>query len=221
MKKLSVILIVAGGLVCCSIGKADITGVYFADDGDGVVSCPVYVWGQTPEGDTDATPSSDVIVSVDGTQNYLEPGHVVGNIYTDTTGDPSLTLDSAIDNETGSAWTAFDVNVYMDNTFSLSTTGVTVPAGWTVTSIQSNAVPVVGNEHGTYEASMVFTGGTPVAISGELDFAYTINGFSGNTLYSFTQEMIPVPEPGTFGFLAAGALLLGGFLAAGRRKSHS
>jgi hypothetical protein len=212
MKRLSVILIVAGGLMYCSIGKADITSVQFQDDGDGAITCSPYTWSGI---------ASDLSLPVNGYQCW-EPGHIVGFIDTDSTSDPTLTLDSAINNDTSFAWTAYYVNVYMSTTFTLSAADVTAPPDWTATIIQS---PVyVGSPHGAYEGQIEYAigaGGMPVEIGDELDFGYAISGFSGATLYSFTQEMMPVPEPTTFGFLATGALLLGGFLVARRRNCLS
>ncbi len=205
-------LIVAGSLVYCSIGKADITSVQFQDDKDGAITCPLYTWSGI---------ASDLSLPVNGVQCW-EPGHIVGSIDTDSTSDPTLTLDSAIDNDTSFAWTAYYVNVYMSTTFTLSAVNVTVPPNWTATIIQS---PVyVDSPHGAYEGQIEYAigaGGTPVENGNELDFGYKISGFSGATLYSFTQEMIPVPEPTTFGFLVAGALSLGGFLAARWRNRLS
>ncbi|MGB7767480.1 MAG: PEP-CTERM sorting domain-containing protein [Verrucomicrobiia bacterium] len=211
MKKLFFVLMVAGGLMYCSIGRADITSVSCQDDGDGVISCGPYMWS-----------GSITSVTMDGTQHTVPgqtaAGHILGDITTDSTTDPTLTLDSAINNDTGYAWTAYDVNVYMDNPFSLSSASVTLPPDWTLASIQPTAVPVV-SPHGSYEASMVFASGTPVAIGDDLDFGYTIS-FTGSTDYSFTQEMIPVPEPGTIGFLAAGVLLLGGLVVVRQRRNR-
>jgi len=199
----------------CSIGRANITNVFCQDDGDGAVTCGPYTWTGNPI----------VGVTMDGTQ-YSVPGqtagHILGTIETDGSDDPSLTLNSDINNDTSFAWTAYDVNVYMDTTFTLSAVDVTVPPDWTATIIQS---PVyVGSPHGAYEGKIEYdigVGGAPVAIGDDLDFGYTISGFSGNTLYSFTQEMIPVPEPTAFGFLAAGALLLGGLMAVRQRRNRA
>jgi len=194
--------------MCCSIGKANIIYMEYADDGDGAISCPTNTWWPN---------ANSFTCNITGDQ-YWGPGHVVGTIQTDSAGDPNLTLDSAINNDTSFTWTAYDVNVYMNNNFTLSADNVTVPPDWTATIIQS---PVyVGSPLGAYEAQMVFTSGTPVPYGGQLDFGYTIS-FTGAQSYSFTQEMIPVPEPGTLGFLAAGALLLGGFLVGRWHNRHS
>lgn len=207
MKRLSLILVVVGGLLYCSTSKANITNVVFQSDGDGaIIDCPVYTWS----GDV-----SSLSVPIKGDQLW-GPAHVSGII--DTTGpigDPSLTISSAIVNDTAFTWTAYQVNVYMNNSFTLSGQAVTLPPDWGATIAQAPAW------NGTqYEGQLLFTAGTPVMVGDELDFGYTVS-FSGATSFVFTQEMIPIPEPGTFGFLAVGALLLGATLTAGRRKTHS
>lgn len=208
MKKLSVFLIMAGGLIYCSIGRANITNVYFQDDGDGAISCPLYTWNGS---------ATAVTAPVDGIENRAGAAQILGNITLDSATDPALTLNSAINNNTGFEWTAYNVNVYMSSSFTLTGVNVTIPDGWSVNVVQPSPF---ASDYGTYKGQLQFTGGTPVALGNGLSFTYTLN-FSGYESFSFCQEMTPVPEPGAFSFLAMGSLLLGGFLVAGRRKSHS
>ncbi len=208
MKKLVFISFVLGGLIYSPIGKASLIYVNYADDSGGAIATTPYTWSG------DASSWTCPIVG----DQYWGPGDVVGTINTDNTTDPSLTLNSSINNDTSFTWTGYDVNVYMDNPFTLSAANATLPLSWTLASIQPTAVPVV-SPHGSYEAQMAFTGGTAIGYNGELDFGYTIS-FTGSTDYSFTQEMIPVPEPGTFGFVVV-ALFSGLFLAARRRSRRS
>lgn len=214
MKTLSVILIVAGGLLCSSISRANVTSVIYASDGDGAISCPTNSWS----GNTD-----DLSLNIDNGQpvdQYWGPGHIVGTIDTSSKTDPSLVLTSDINNDTGFTWTGYQVNVYMDNPFLLSAASVTSPTDWTLLPSSQLTAFSVTSPHGSYEAQLLFSGGTPVANGGDLNFGYTVS-FSGATSYSFTQEMIPVPEPGTIGFAVAGMLLLGGFLMTKRHRKHS
>jgi hypothetical protein len=205
MKKLSLFLAIFGSLMFCFPTNATITSMTYADDGDGAIICPVYVW----DGNTN-------VLSMSG-DLFWGPAHILGTIDTDTALDPTLLLSSAIDNDTTFAWTAFLVNVYMSNSFSISAVTVSnVPYGdWTVLSYTGAASPIGG---GIYMGQMVFTNGTPVTIGGELDFSYKIT-FSGLTQYAFCQEMIPVPEPGALGLMTLGGLLLGG-LALKRRGNR-
>jgi hypothetical protein len=206
MKRLVLVSIVLGGLMFCSVGKANITGVTYADDGDGAVVCPLYTWNGS---------AADLSAPIYGDQ-YWGPAHVVGTITTDTADDPNLILGSAIDNDTSFAWTAYHVNVYMNNPFTLSAVSVSnVPIGdWTAGITQA---PVWNGSQ--YEGQLDFTSGTPVAIGDELDFSYKLS-FAGATSYSFTQEMIPVPESNTFTFLVAGSLCLGGLVIVRQRRNN-
>lgn len=202
MKTISLILAVAGGMLFSSVSRANITAISLGPDGDNAVVCPIYTWNGS---------ATEVSASITGDQ-YWQPGHILGSIQADSAAqDPSLTLGSSINNDTTFAWTAYIVNVYMNTTFTISGAGVSLPGDWSTATTQ----PVWNGTQ--YQGQVLFSAGTPVAIDGQLDFAYTIS-FGGATSYSFTQEMIPVPEPGTFGFLAAGAILLGGVLA-GRRHT--
>ena len=96
-------LVVLGGLMCCTVGKANITSASFQSDNDGaIINCPVYTWSGNV---------SDLSVPLSGEQCW-EPAHVVGTINTtDATGDPTLTLSSTINNDTTFAWNAYIVNV--------------------------------------------------------------------------------------------------------------
>jgi hypothetical protein len=177
------------GLSLCSVGNASIIHVTAADDGDGAVVCTNNMF--------DAETDSLTLVG----NQYWSPGHILGAITTDSAEDPTLTLQTAIDNDTAFAWTAFHVNVYMTNTFSISAATVYTPGDWTasITAPSWN-----GTE---YQGSVDYYAGTPVGVGGTLDFSYKIT-FSGLTSYTFCQEMIAVPEPGTLGLALMGGLLL-------------
>ena len=204
MEKRAIIVIVLAVLACCSISKANITNLWYADDGDGAVVCNATNWWGN---------SGSVTLCIDGVQHWT-PGHVLGTVDTDSTIDPTLTISSGIANDTTFAWTAFTVNVYMNNPFTLTNAAVTVPGDWTVVSV-SPVTSIGSNYVGTIE----FDTGTAIPNDNvsELDFSYQLK-FSGNTHYSFTQEMIPVPEPGTLGLLTISGLLLGGFTLARRQR---
>jgi hypothetical protein len=191
MKMRAIILTVLTTAFCCSTSHASITGASWWDDGDGALVCQSTNW---VGGTTDT-------LSMYGDQ-YSAPGHMVGTVDTDGPLDPTLTLASAIENDTNFAWTAYIVNVYMSNTFTLSNVHVTLPGDWTVFST-SPAAAIGG---GQYEATMVFEGGTPIPpVTGEIDFDYQLH-FSGASHFSFTQEVIPIPEPSTLGLVAIGLL---------------
>ena len=143
-------------------------------------------------------------LNMDGNQNST-PGQIVAAITT-TGGDPTLTVASAINNDTGGTWVGFQVNVFMNNPFSFSSPNVSTPADWTVASV---VAPTLQGS-GMYEGTLNLASGTPVVNGASLDFSYAIT-FSGLTSYSFTQQMMPVfvPETGKFAMAAAfGALML-------------
>ena len=125
--------------------------------------------------------------------------------HSETDPDPTATLYTSIDNDTGYDWTAYDVNVYMTKPFTLSSPAVFAD-GWSVGSYDSTATL----EDGRYEASVHFVGGTPVPTGtgtdnetdpGTLDFSYKLS-LTGSVNYC--QEMIPIPEPGTLALVLVG-----------------
>ena len=210
MKMRAIVVTLLTLVVFCSPTRASITGAWWWDDGDGALVC----------GGTNLTLSGDATsgtLTMWGTQ-YWGPGHMVGTIKTTGGSDPRLTLGSSVINDTNFAWTAYTVNVYLSSIFTIANSGslaayVDNPpnSDWSVTSITepslSYQVPS-GQFAGDYEGTLYLSGGTPVAISGELDFGYTIQ-FSGASHYTIGQEVIPVPEPGTFGLVALSAGMLG------------
>lgn len=184
--------------------QSAITDVTYQADGDGGVVCPSYQW---PGGDS---------VSVYGDQ-YCQPGHILFNVSTDTEQDPTLALLNAIDNDTGFAWTGYEVDIWMNKTFSISGPTVLLPPSWSVSSVDQ---PVLGTAYqdgvaipNVYIGKLFFSGSSPIAVGGTLEFAFSIS-FSGSA--SFTEQLVPVPEP-SLGFLGIGAIL--GVVTILRRKS--
>jgi hypothetical protein len=211
------VLTVLTAVFCCSTSRAAITSASWWDDGDGALHC---TW-------TNLTLSGDGqsgTLSMAGDQ-YWGPGHMVGTIDTTGGSDPRLTLGSSIINDTNFAWTAYTVNVYLSSLFTIANSGslsayVDNPpnSDWSVSVVEpspSYTVPS-GQFAGDYEGTLNLSSGTPVAIGGELDFGYTIQ-FSGASEFSIGQEVIPVPEPGTFVLVAMSGLLLGWRTLARRR----
>ena len=170
-------------------GLATVTSLTYTDDGDGAIVCPPYEW---TGGDT---------VNIYGDQ-YSGPGHVNFTVGTDTEQDPTLLLINAIDNDTAFAWTGYEVDIMMNKTFTLSGANVLSPGDWTIASLVQPGSPVAG----IYTGHMIFSGGTPIAPLGTLDFSFNIS-FLGSV--QFTEQLTPVPEPAALSFLVGGALLLG------------
>lgn len=189
-------------LAATAVSRADIIAWGAADDGDGAITC---------QSSWDAGTTT---LSIVGNQ-YWGPGHVGTDplsdrafFQTDTPLDPTVTVRNTIDNDTGFSWTAYHVNVYMTKTFTLSAATIYTPStsepGWSGSVTVS---PAVWN--GTeYEGQLDFTGGTPIPNGGTIDFSYKMS-FIGSVQYC--QEMIPVPEPGTFALLLSGLIGLAVF----------
>jgi hypothetical protein len=191
MKKLGMIAAFGAVLAWVNISSATIIG---EDCG----------WPSGLQNVTWAWDNTNYIMSIGATQTS-SPGSVAGWFTTDAGGDPTITMDNTINNDTGYAWTSYDVNVYMNQVFTLTSPVVNYPTttepGWTGTITVS---PAVWN--GTqYEASAVFTGGAPLQVGDVIDFGYQAS-FTGSV--NFTQQLVPVPEevpePGTLLLALAG-----------------
>lgn len=195
MKRRFVVLATFAVLACCcSISRANILSLVSTNDGDGAIACEGYF------------DSVNAVLTIEGPQ-YWSPGHMLGTITTDTTNDPSLTLRTTVDNDTGIDWTGYHVNVYMTNTFTISNAQVFTPGDWSIAITQQ---PIFNGTQ--WEGQIDLAGGTVITNGtlNALDFSYKIT-FSGGTQYAFTQEMIVVPEPGTAGLVTLSGLLLGWF----------
>jgi hypothetical protein len=200
-KKIS-LLIVSASFLGWSISQASVTSIP-AWSYSGGIYC------YAPVLDTAAQS-----VALDGNQSSF--GAMGLTIQTDTASDPILTIANSINNTSSFAWTAYVVSVAMNQTFSINSASVSAPPGWTASITQPGA-PVSG----VYTGMIDYVGGTPVATSGPnntLDFMYAVQ-FTGSTSYSLTESANPIPEPGPFSFLMAGALLLGGWTVARRRQA--
>jgi PEP-CTERM motif len=156
----------------------------------------------------------DALLAASGVQ-YASSAKLVGTIQTDTPSDPTLTLGSTVNNDTGNPWLGYQVNIAMDQPFTFTTPGPSVnnaPANdWFVASIVAPTLQISGPYAGKYEGTLLFSEGTPVGVGGTLDWAYSIS-FGSSTDYSFTQEMIPlfspIPEPSALALIGMGGLIL-------------
>jgi hypothetical protein len=208
MKKQIALLVVVATLACCSVSKADITGAAWVP-----ASCTNLTFmGQNFD-------TADSTLGVSAHQLSLNTARMAGNVITDTTSDPTLTLSSSVNNDTGFAWNGYQVNVIMSAPGGIPVPfAFTAPApnvhnppanDWFLAAVVPPTFQVSGPWAGYYEGTLDFSAGTPVGVGGELDFQYAVT-FASSTHYILTQEMIPsmvtIPEPSTIALLAIGGL---------------
>ena len=190
----------------CSVANGSITSASWHGDGDGAVQCSC------------AFAPASATLSMTGDQ-YWGPGHMNGSITTSSPQDPTLKLDSSVNNDTSFSWTSYQVNVYFSSLFTLPSVNVSAPSGWSVASVSQPVTPLsTGPYAGDYEGTILYSGMPAIGIGQSIDFSYDMT-FNGFTSFSFTQEMIPagaVPESGSFGLI--GSLALCAFAAGSRLR---
>lgn len=198
MKKAYSLLVALALTFTSSITQAAITGV--SAYGSGQISCPIYTFN----------PSQNLLALP---FHQYGSGNIAGGILTDTPGDPTLSILNTINNDTGFSWTGYLVDVTMSHAFTLANPKV-FNAGWTASITQ----PAWNGSE--YSGQVAYTGGVAVPDGQLLVFGYDIT-FEGATQFDFSQKLTPVPEPGTMGFLALGALAFAGFGFLRRQRSLS
>jgi hypothetical protein len=203
MKTRSLFLSLLLGLLCCSVSNATtlITNVTWTGVSGDISDC--YYWNI-------GAPGNFTGGYMYGNQSGVAQMGL--NLYTDNTSDPVFNLTADSINTSAFVWTSYIVDVFMNQTFSLSNAVSIIPGNWTASITQPGA-PVLG----IYSGQIVFTAGTPVAIGDHFKFAYDL-GFAGGPSFTFTETLTPVPEPGMLTLLGCGALLLGGFKASRRLR---
>ena len=137
----------------------------------------------------------------------------MGDILTDGN-DPTLALYQSIENDTGTNWGDYHVQVTMNHSFTFSNIGV-ANSGWTFTS----TVPtLIGSD---WIGNIDYYAGTPVPADNvsTLDFNYSIT-FTGSSSFAEQLTPSPVPEPTTAGcfLLGLGALAFCQRFAKNRRS---
>jgi hypothetical protein len=199
MTKIKILLVASASFLGWSISQANISSAGPWSYGGGV-----YCYGSLD--------TASQTVSWAGSQN-ASSGSMGVALFANSTTDPILTIGNSINNTSSYAWTGYIVDISMNQTFSISSANVTLPAGWTA----NITAPTGPDIHGNFNGVIDYVGGTPVAVNGTLDFGYVVS-FTGLTQYSLTESVQAVPEPGTFSFLAASGLLIGGWAMAKRRQ---
>jgi hypothetical protein len=200
MMNKKILLIASASLLGWSISQANITSAGPWSYGGGV-----YCYGSLD--------NAAQTVSWSGSQNSGS-GDMSVLLNASSTTDPTLTIGNSINNTSSFAWTEYIVSVAMNQLFTISSANVTLPAGWTANITAPTGPDLNGNFNGVID----YVGGAPVAVNGTLDFGYVIS-FTGSLSYNLTESVQAVPEPGTFSFLAAGGLLVGGWFMAKCRQT--
>jgi hypothetical protein len=213
MKRRGAILVVLAILVFCSTSRANITNVNYASDGDGVFACSPW--------SIDANTAELTLPTIYGDYGTNSPpvgtpGHLILNVLTDSPDDPTLKISNSIENDSTFAWTEFTVNLYMAVPFTVTNVSLSLPVTWSVVSGDNQTASLVG---GQYKATVVYDTGAAIPADNvsTIDFGYWVK-FSGSPSYTITQEMIPVPEPGTLGLVGVGMLL---FVQLAKRRGAS
>lgn len=210
MKRQALIPIVLSCLVWSTTSHADITDFSYTSDYTNL-SCTASI-------DYTLGPSVGT-VTMDSYQ-YASPGRMGFQLGTSSVvGQNSLVVNQTVDNDTGIAWSGYQVKIYMDRTFSLSNVSVgNPPPNWTFTFSPVSASPTpVYFGPGEYVAEIDFSKGTlgsDLPPLGEFNFGYKLT-FTGSLHYQIAADLTPVfaPEPGS-----ASLLLLGGLVFAGYRR---
>jgi hypothetical protein len=191
--KIKALAIVTMLLAAVAFSRADIIGNTIAADADGVITCNIYGFTTNAPGEFQ--------LSIDGIQhntgNPWEPGHILGDILTDTETDPKLILFNEIDNDTGYSWGDYHVMVTMSKAFAFTNVGVG-NIGWTFNTTQPTNNGVVWIGYIDY-----YGYGNPVLAAGTFDFNYSMI-FSGSVSYCEQLTPSPVPEPAAMALVICG-----------------
>lgn len=185
--------LMGAAVLFCGTANASIIQWSAADDGDGGIVCPPQSWSGV---------ASTVTIAMTGNQ-YFGPAHILGSVTTDTEVDPTITLRTAVDNDTSFAWTGYHVNVAMNKPFTISAEQVFLPSDWSIAISSQPVLQSSGQWVGQYLGQLDLTGGAAIPVGGTLDFGYSAT-FIGSV--QFCQEFIPVPEPTLLGLATIGLL---------------
>ena len=183
-------------LFAVSTVNASITNWQCADDHDGAIVMSPATWD-----------SVAYQLTMSGTQ-YWGPAHVAGEFTTDTELDPTVKILEDVSNDTDFAWADYHIAIGMTKSFSILSTGITAPTGWTwVITAPAADQPLPGDiSPGTGWVGVVnyYKGtGDSVAIGDDGLFGFKVS-FLGST--NFYTAQVPTPEPTTIILLGLGAV---------------
>jgi hypothetical protein len=132
---------------------------------------------------------------------------LVASLAIPTLVNASLWFDESLNNDTDFAWTGFNIDIGMADTFTISHTNVIAPDGWifTVTDPIAGLIPNGGGAGYVGTVDYSIGTGSPIAIGDEAEFGFQFS-FTGAGTVSY--EETPIPEPATMTLLCIGALAL-------------
>jgi hypothetical protein len=224
-------------LTWVSVGQATTISNTATDaDGGGLISTTTWDAGiASVEAELTYNASSGAYEMTIGEHQSAALGHTTTDFSTcdGSLGDPTIKSIQEVTNDTGVAWTAYEVTVTVSTGTQLNPgfaivgqptpPTVTSPDGWSALIL--DPLTYVGMTSGSlpyqYSASIFLAGGTPVADGDELDYSYKIT-FSGSASYHVDEGQapvfaVPIPEPSTL-VLALGGLLGLAVLRVSRRR---
>ena len=185
-------------LFAVSTVNASITGWTCGPDTDGAITMNYTTL--TPDG-------GEYLLDMDGVQHGY-PAHLAGSFTTDTELDPTVKILEDVSNDTDFAWADYHIAIGMTKSFSILSTGITAPTGWTwVITAPAADQPLPGDiSPGTGWVGVVnyYKGtGDSVAIGDDGLFGFKVS-FLGST--NFYTAQVPTPEPTTIILLGLGAV---------------
>jgi hypothetical protein len=152
--------------------------------------------------------NGEYTLDMDGAQ-YSGPAHLIGNFNTDTELDPTVRIIEDVTNDTDFAWLDYHIAIGMNKNFSILSSGLLAPAGWTAEIIQPVAgQPLPGDiSPGTGWVGMVNFYKGPSGYAVNIGDSGTF-GFKTSFLGSveFYTAQTPTPEPTTIALLGLGAI---------------
>ncbi len=191
---------IAAVLAATSVANADVTGITADDDGDGAIVMYDETVTWAPNGE-----QYDVSWTCG---QYWGPGHVAGQITTDTELDPIVGVTEYVENlstEEPLIWTDYHITIGMDKDFDILS--AMVPNGWTAVITQPTSGQPLPNGGTGWVGTIDYYAGTGYEIpnDGSIGTFGWVMSFIGTVNYC--TEQYPTPEPVTAGLLALGGLV--------------